>query len=117
MELFEYDTKANGGWAASMFRKMILEDKVNMVMGSISSTVQKACFPLAEQYKIPFFGGGAMTSAGGTDWVVAKLSGAAGAHLFSGRLGGTGNDTGLGLALDGSGNRYLTGSFESSLNM
>jgi hypothetical protein len=61
------------------------------------------------------FGGGAMTSAGGADWVVAKLSGAAGAHLFSGRLGGTGNDTGLGLALDGSGNRYITGSFESSM--
>jgi len=61
VELFDYDTKANGGWAASMFKKMILEDKVDMIMGSISSGVQLACFPLAVQYKIPFFSGGAMT--------------------------------------------------------
>jgi branched-chain amino acid transport system substrate-binding protein len=61
LELFDYDTKANPAWAASMFKKMILEDKVDMIMGSIHSGVHKACFPLAEQYKIPFFSGGAMT--------------------------------------------------------
>jgi len=61
LELFDYDTKCNPAWSASMFRKMILEDKVNFIMGSIHSGVQKACFPLAEQYKIPFFSGGAMT--------------------------------------------------------
>lgn len=62
VELFAYDTKANPAWGAQMFKKMILEDKVNFIMGSIHSGVQKACFPLAEQYKIPFFGGGAMTA-------------------------------------------------------
>lgn len=61
IELFDYDTKCDPKWAASMFRKMILEDKVNMIMGSIHSGVQRACFPLAEEYKIPFFSGGAMT--------------------------------------------------------
>jgi branched-chain amino acid transport system substrate-binding protein len=61
LELFDYDTKANAAWGASMFKKMILEDKVDMIMGSIHSGVHKASFPLAEQYKIPFFSGGAMT--------------------------------------------------------
>jgi len=61
VELIDYDTKANAAWGASMFKKMILEDKVDMIMGSIHSGVHKASFPLAEQYKIPFFSGGAMT--------------------------------------------------------
>lgn len=61
VELIDYDTKANAAWGASMFKKMILEDKVDMIMGSIHSGVQRACFPLAEEYKIPFFSGGAMT--------------------------------------------------------
>ena len=39
LELFDYDTKANPAWAASMFRKMILEDKVDLIMGSIHSGV------------------------------------------------------------------------------
>ena len=62
VELIDYDTKCNAAWGAQMFKKMILEDKVDFIMGSIHSGIQKACFPLAEQYKIPFFGGGAMTS-------------------------------------------------------
>jgi branched-chain amino acid transport system substrate-binding protein len=62
VEIFDYDTKANAAWGAQMFKKMILEDKVDFIMGSIHSGVQKASFPLAEQYKIPFFGGGAMTA-------------------------------------------------------
>jgi len=61
LELFDYDTKCDPKWAASMFRKMVLEDKVDMVMGSIHSGVQRACFPLAEEYKVPLFSGGAMT--------------------------------------------------------
>jgi branched-chain amino acid transport system substrate-binding protein len=61
IELFDYDTKCKPAWAASMFKKMILEDKVDMIMGSIHSGVHKACFPLMKQYKIPFFSGGSMT--------------------------------------------------------
>jgi branched-chain amino acid transport system substrate-binding protein len=61
IKLFDYDTKCKPAWAASMFKKMILEDKVDMIMGSIHSGVHKACFPLAQQYKTPFFSGGAMT--------------------------------------------------------
>jgi len=62
IELIDYDTKVNPAWAASMFKKLILEDKVDMIMGSVHSGVQMACFPIAQQYKIPYFGGGAMTA-------------------------------------------------------
>jgi branched-chain amino acid transport system substrate-binding protein len=61
LELHEYDTKANPAWSASMCRKMILEDKVDLIMGSIHSGVHLACFPIIKQYKIPLFSGGSMT--------------------------------------------------------
>lgn len=61
VELVDYDTKCDPKWAASMFKKMILEDNVDFIMGSIHSGVHKACFPLAVEYKVPFFSGGAMT--------------------------------------------------------
>jgi branched-chain amino acid transport system substrate-binding protein len=62
VELIDYDTKVNPAWSASMFKKLILEDKVDMIMGSVHSGVQMACFPIAQQYKVPYFGGGAMTA-------------------------------------------------------
>jgi len=62
VELVEYDTKVNPAWASSMFKKLILEDKVDFTMGSVHSGVQMAVFPLAEQYKMPYIGGGAMAA-------------------------------------------------------
>jgi branched-chain amino acid transport system substrate-binding protein len=63
VEILDYDTKFNPAHGAQMFKKLVLEDKVDFIMGSIHSGVQLACFPIAEQYKIPYFGGGAMASA------------------------------------------------------
>ena len=63
VELVDYDTKVNPAWASSMFKKLILEDKVDFVMGSVHSGVQLAVFPLATQYKMPYFGGGAMAAS------------------------------------------------------
>lgn len=63
VELIDYDTKVNPAWASSMFKKLVLEDKVDFVMGSVHSGVQLAVFPLAEQYKIPYIGGGAMAAS------------------------------------------------------
>jgi branched-chain amino acid transport system substrate-binding protein len=63
VELIDYDTKFNPAHGAQMFKKLVLEDKVDFIMGSIHSGVQMACFPLAEQFKIPYFSGGAMASA------------------------------------------------------
>lgn len=54
------------------------------------------------------FGGGAMTSAGGEDIYLAKLS-SAGAHLWSKRFGGATNQRGLAVATDAVGNAALTG--------
>ena len=56
------------------------------------------------------FGGGSLTSQGGRDVFVAKLS-ATGDHLWSKRLGGTGADVGYAVALDAAGNAYVIGTF------
>jgi chitodextrinase len=59
------------------------------------------------------FGGGALTSAGDTDVFLVKLS-ATGTHLWSKRMGGTGGDRGLGIAIDQSGNVAVTGTFTAT---
>src|SRR6185436_4506487 len=56
------------------------------------------------------FGGGSLISAGGTDIFIAKYS-SSGAHLWSIRFGGTGNDVGYGIAVQGNGDMALTGYF------
>jgi chitodextrinase len=61
------------------------------------------------------FGGGPYTSAGGMDIFVAKFS-ASGAHIWSKPLGGTGQDTGLSVAVDDGGNVAVTGYFQGTVN-
>ncbi len=61
------------------------------------------------------FGAGNVTSAGGRDVFVTKLN-AAGAHQWTTTFGGTGTDTGRGLAVDGSGNVLVTGWFSATVN-
>ncbi len=61
------------------------------------------------------FGGGALTSAGSNDIFVASYT-ASGQHRWSKRFGGTSSDYAYGLAVDGSGNLYLTGSFYTSID-
>jgi hypothetical protein len=61
------------------------------------------------------FGGGVLTSAGSGDIFLASYT-AAGAHRWSKRFGGTSSDYGYGLAIDGAGNVYLTGSFYGSVD-
>ncbi len=58
------------------------------------------------------FGSYTLTSAGESDVYVAKLS-PTGQWLWAVRGGGTSDDFGQGLALDGSGNTYVTGSFRN----
>jgi hypothetical protein len=54
------------------------------------------------------FGGGALTSAGGTDAFLVSFS-STGTHQWSKRLGGTSNDGGYGVAIDSAGNVFATG--------
>jgi hypothetical protein len=58
------------------------------------------------------FGGGALADRGGNDVCIARFS-AAGAHVWSKRHGGTGDDRGLAIALDADGDVYVTGTFTS----
>lgn len=61
------------------------------------------------------FGGGPLTSAGGTDLVVAKFN-VAGAHQWSQRYGSTSNEIGFDLALDASGNIVVSGQFGGTVS-
>src|SRR6185369_6850060 len=56
------------------------------------------------------FGGGLLSALGGSDAFVAKYSASSGAHMWSRRLGGTGNDYGYGVATDSASNVYVSGS-------
>ena len=61
------------------------------------------------------FGGGALTSAGGLDIVVAKYDNG-GSHIWSQRLGGTGTDLGMNIATGSGGNVVVTGMFEDTVD-
>jgi FlgD Ig-like domain len=61
------------------------------------------------------FGGDPLTSVGGSDIVIAKYD-ANGAHLWSRRLGSSGNDYGIDVAVDGAGNFVVTGLFSGAVN-
>jgi hypothetical protein len=61
-------------------------------------------------------GGGSITSRGLWDTFVTSFT-AAGAHRWQRVLGGTEDDTGRGVAVDGSGNIYLTGGFSGTADL
>jgi hypothetical protein len=61
------------------------------------------------------FGGGARTSAGGYDIFLAKYD-AAGSHQWSNTFGGTSDDGGNSVAVDASGNAFITGKFAGAVN-
>ena len=61
-------------------------------------------------------GAATLTSAGGTDAFVVKLS-PTGAVLWSKRLGGAGDDTASAVAVDGSNNVIVTGELAGSANL
>lgn len=56
-------------------------------------------------------GGASLVANGSLDIGIAKYNGATGAHLWSKRFGGAYDDTGAAVAVDSTGNVYLTGYF------
>jgi hypothetical protein len=56
-----------------------------------------------------------LTSAGGADIFIAKYN-AAGSYLWAKAIGGTTEDAGFAVALDGSSNVYLTGYFDGTVD-
>lgn len=61
-------------------------------------------------------GGQNITGAGGTDAYVAKYRGTDGLHLFSLRYGSTSNDYGAGVAVDGEGKIFVTGTYQGTVS-
>jgi beta-propeller repeat-containing protein/thrombospondin type 3 repeat protein len=74
------------------------------VTGETTST--EATFPVT--------GGPDLTFNGQVDAFVAKVNGAGTALLYAGYIGGGGDDRGLGIAVDSTGNAYVTGRTEST---
>jgi hypothetical protein len=62
------------------------------------------------------FGGTNLTSAGGDDVFLAKISGVSGGHVWSKRFGSTSQDIATGVAVDGFGNVAVTGYFAGSVD-
>jgi hypothetical protein len=64
----------------------------------------------ATEATFPVIGGPDLTYNGGTyDAYVAKVNASGTALVYCGYIGGSGRDYGLGIAVDGSGNAYVTG--------
>lgn len=59
------------------------------------------------------FGTTTLTNGGGNDFYIAKYD-ASGNPVWAKNVGGTGNETGLGIATDANGNSCVTGNFSSS---
>jgi len=63
------------------------------------------------------FGGNTLTSSGGYDAFIAKLSGASGEHLWSRRLGGNEDQTAWAVAVDPDGNVVVVGEFLGQMSV
>jgi hypothetical protein len=69
----------------------------------------------SSQATFPVMAGPDLTYNGGsTDAFVAKVNPAGAALLYCGDIGGSGNDYGYGIALDGAGSAYVTGATNST---
>ncbi|HEX9287318.1 MAG TPA: SBBP repeat-containing protein, partial [Thermoanaerobaculia bacterium] len=68
----------------------------------------------SDQTTFPVIGGPGVTYNGSEDAFVAKVDASGGALDYAGYIGGTGSDLGLGIAVDGFGNAFVTGSTNSS---
>jgi hypothetical protein len=70
-------------------------------------------YTISTDATFPAIVGPDLTSNGASDAFVAKVNPAGTGLVYSGFIGGSGNDSAIGLALDGAGNAYVTGGTES----
>ena len=94
-----------GGSGSDFGRGIAVDSSGNAyVTGYTTST--EATFPVTV--------GPDLTFNGGTDAFVAKVNAAGTALLYAGYIGGSGDDVGNGIAVDSSGNAYVTGQTDST---
>jgi uncharacterized protein (TIGR03437 family) len=94
-----------GGSKTEVSAEMAVDGAGQAVLTGLTTSPD---FPLKNPFKSSF-GGGTCGSSNCPDAFVVKLDATGSALAFSSYLGGSGLDLGNGLALDGSGNIYLTG--------
>ena len=82
---------------------------------SISATVNGQIAVTGRFSSSVDFGGGTLSSAGGTDIFLAMYD-TNGTHQWSRALGAAGSDNGTGVATDGSGNPVITGTFYNNVD-
>ncbi len=86
----------------------------------VSGITRSANFPTTSGVFQPQFGGGNCGGGGGggghpcNDGFIAKLNPSGSALVYSSFLGGSGDDIAFGLAIDGSGDAFITGQTDSS---
>ena len=68
----------------------------------------------SDETTFPVIGGPGVTYNGSEDAFVAKVDASGSALDYAGYIGGTGSDLGFGIAVDGFGNAFVTGSTNSS---
>ena len=103
------DPTGNWLWATK------LSDSANLGNGTLAVDSSGNVYVAGYFSGTGTFGPTTLTSAGGLDIFVSKL-GSSGNFIWSMRIGGTGTDESGGLALDGSGNLYVAGSFSNSVS-
>jgi hypothetical protein len=62
------------------------------------------------------FGGGLLSALGSADGFVAKYTASSGSHMWSRRVGGSGNDYAYGVAVDGANNVLVAGAIGGQAN-
>lgn len=106
--IVKYDASGNAVWAKS-------EGWNTYDPGAhISTDVNGNCYVTGLFYSPTItFGSTTLTNAGGSDIFIVKYD-ANGTVVWAKSAGGSGDDTGSGIAIDANGNSYITGSFLSS---
>jgi hypothetical protein len=111
--LAQYDVSGNYMWAKGMSGTDFLGNRGTSLCLDGSGNVLMTGFFSGTTDFDPGVGTANLTSAGNTEIFLAKYS-ASGNYVWAKNMGGTGQDVGTSIAVDGSGNVLLTGYFSST---
>jgi hypothetical protein len=105
----KFDTNGNHQWS-KLFGDAKDQTSASVAVDSAGNIFVAGTFPGSIN-----FGGATLTSAGGTDIYVAKLT-QAGEHIWSSRFGDLSDQGFARIAVDSAGNVLLTGSYQGSVD-